>query len=323
MLLAVSAGLVLFSGLPAQTTWMLLGSALVVVAVIVWAVLQARRDRHRYEEELAREAASQARVRQRLDLAREVHDTISHQLGAITMRAALAQRMPEKVDPNETLQLIETISRAATDDLRQLLNTLDEKEAPRAPARSTAGQTILGGTGTGTCTSTGSTVVATSAAPPLNAFIHSMERAGLTVNMRTGLPTGLPTPIDDAAQSFIREALANTLRHAGPVSITIDITATTGSLHVQVTDDGPQVAWHGAPGTGHGLALLQEEIDALGGHLRYGPRAEGGWQTEVELPLAERRCAELPHVEFPLHTPLPSQGTQPLQRTQPSQGTQS
>lgn len=258
MLLAAVFAWTALVGMPARR-WLLLFNTLVVLAVIVWAVLQARRDRHRYEEELARQAASHALAQQRLDLARGVHDALSHRLGAITMRAALAQRMPDRVAPDETLKLIETISRAATDDLRGVLDALGEA----ATTDHHEGET----------------------APPLDAFVDIMERAGLTVELRMNLPDTLPSSIDRAASSLIREALSNCLRHAGPVRATVEAFATSDDVQVRVYDDGPQTTWRGAPGTGHGLATLREQITALGGEMEYGPHAGGGWQVQATLPL--------------------------------------
>lgn len=244
-------------GLPARQ-WILVLEMLIVLAAIVWQVVQARRDRRRYEDELARRAAAHATAQQRLELARDVHDAMSHRLGAITMRAALAQRMPDRVNPEETLQLIETMSRAATDDLRGLLDELGRETAER------------------------------DAGPPLRTlapFVEAMERAGLAVRLQMDLPDALPVDTERAVSLLIREALGNCLRHAGPVRASVGVSMSPDAVRVRVSDDGPHPGWQGAPGTGHGLASVRDQVAALGGTVEYGPAAHGGWQVRAEVPL--------------------------------------
>ena len=73
---------------------MLLAMALLTVAAL-WL---RRRDRCAYERRLAREAAARAVVEDRLVIARELHDAVSGNLGAITVRCAVARRLETAPD---------------------------------------------------------------------------------------------------------------------------------------------------------------------------------------------------------------------------------
>ena len=105
---------------------MLLAMALLTVAAL-WL---RRRDRCAYERRLAREAAARAVVEDRLVIARELHDAVSGNLGAITVRCAVAQRLETSPDGlRHALRDVESASREATDGLRHMLAVLRDEGA--------------------------------------------------------------------------------------------------------------------------------------------------------------------------------------------------
>lgn len=91
-------------------------------ALTVWL---RRRERRAYETRLADLAAAQAVAEDRLALSRELHDLVSGGLGAITVHAAVAQRLHR--DPEglrQALAQIEQAGHEATADLRRMLAVL-------------------------------------------------------------------------------------------------------------------------------------------------------------------------------------------------------
>ncbi|MFF8381049.1 histidine kinase [Streptomyces sp. NPDC015661] len=102
----------------AAIAWVVLGSG--------WAAGFAARARR------AREAANTARhteravVEERLRIARETHDIVSHSLSLIAVKAGVAghvaQRRPEEA--LDALRVVEQTSRAATTDMRRALGVL-------------------------------------------------------------------------------------------------------------------------------------------------------------------------------------------------------
>ena len=105
---------------------MLLAMALLTVAAL-WL---RRRDRRAYERRLAREAAARAVVEDRLVIARELHDAVSGNLSAITVRCAVAQRLETSPDGlRHALRDAESSSREATDGLRRMLAVLRDEGA--------------------------------------------------------------------------------------------------------------------------------------------------------------------------------------------------
>ena len=91
-------------------------------ALTVWL---RRRERRAYEARLADLAAARAVAEDRLALSRELHDLVSGGLGAITVHAAVAQRLHR--DPEglrQALAQIEQAGHEATADLRRMLAVL-------------------------------------------------------------------------------------------------------------------------------------------------------------------------------------------------------
>ena len=98
---------------------------LVMAGLVVASLWLLRRDQRAYERRLAQETAARAVAEDRLVIARELHDAVSGNLGAITVRCAVAQRLETTPDGLRTaLDDVETASREATDALRRMLAVL-------------------------------------------------------------------------------------------------------------------------------------------------------------------------------------------------------
>ncbi|WIB37185.1 ATP-binding protein [Curtobacterium sp. MCJR17_043] len=87
---------------------------------------------------------------------------------------------------------------------------------------------------------------------------------------------------------FVREAVANTVRHAGASRVEVVVRRRDGDLSVRVTDDGTgfdPVTVLSARREGHlGTTLLRQVAEDSGGslHLRTAPGAGTTW--ELSLP---------------------------------------
>ncbi|MGW5678322.1 ATP-binding protein, partial [Streptomyces sp. NPDC003860] len=76
----------------------------------------------------------------------------------------------------------------------------------------------------------------------------------------------------------------NVARHADAASASVRIDHRPHSVVTRVDDDG-RTAPAAAPVPGLGLLGMRERVTALGGRLRTGPRGDGGFTVEAELPL--------------------------------------
>jgi two-component system, NarL family, sensor histidine kinase UhpB len=98
------------------------------------------------------------------------------------------------------------------------------------------------------------------------------------------------------AYRIVQEALSNAVRHGQPRLIAIGISrdAATGETLVEVADDGIGFDKDAAPG--YGLIGMEERVKALGGHLAFATRPDGGCAISAALPpvLPRRDPARLP-----------------------------
>ena len=281
--------LVGYSPDPSQRAQM---TVLLVMAGLVAASLWLRRrDRRAHERRLTQETAARAVAEDRLVIARELHDAVSGNLGAITVRCAVAQRLETTPDGLRTaLDDVETASREATDALRRMLAVLRDENRPPTPgalAVIPAGDAPAAGP-------------VNSLAENLRELIGRARRTGVAVELdaeahigvdvgtaqAAAMADGLPAPTAQAATRVVAEALANTARHAGPTRARVILRREPGRLRIAVVDDGPATGWEPHPGAGQGLRGLHETLTSLGGTLTAGPRADvPGFAVEAILPI--------------------------------------
>jgi two-component system sensor histidine kinase DesK len=220
------------------------------ITLSVGASLRTRTQRREYEHQLTAWAGERAAQAERLRLARELHDLVSHGLGLITVRAATARAVGAGDDEEQLAALadIERTSRETTTELRRMLTIL------RTPAPGHA----------------------TDAAPlrpveslaELPAIVQTARDAGLEVTLDLPALGAISPGAQLTACAIVREALHNALRHAGPTHVDVCLHRDGDALVASIRDDGPVTGWTSRPGAGHGLAGLRERLTALGGDLR-------------------------------------------------------
>jgi two-component system, NarL family, sensor histidine kinase DesK len=212
------------------------------VTTTVWALRRRRAERAAYEQRLTDWAAAEAVLAERLHLARDLHDLVSHGLGLITVRAASTRHLTQPPEVRAALTDIEEASRHATAELRRMLSVLREPAAaaPRAPLESLA---------------------------DLPGVIRSAEVAGVRSELTVD-PLGEVSPgVQVAVCRTVREGLSNAARHAGPTTARVRVRRDGATVVVAVADDGPAPGWTATPGAGHGLIGLRERITGLAGTL--------------------------------------------------------
>lgn len=226
----------------------------IVLAVVIAATsLRVRGQRKRYDAELAAWATERAAQAERLRIASELHDLVSHGIGLITLRAAAARSVTGVAAADEhasALSDIEHASRETTAELRRMLTVLRQPgPAPLRPADTLA---------------------------DLPGIVEVANTAGLRATLTVEAELGeVSAGAQLVACAVAREALNNTFRHAGPTAAEVRLARTGTWIEVRVTDDGPQGSWRPEPGAGRGLANLRERIAADGGELTAGPHGTG------------------------------------------------
>lgn len=253
-------------GAPATTALLLVafGGA---AAVLGWALWRTRQVRRSYEDDLTSWAAERAAQAERLRIARDLHDLASHGLGLITVRAAAAQGVTGVTADAEcrtALADIERAGRQATTELRRMLTVLRGPAADAAPLR--PAETLA----------------------DLPGIVEAARTGGLRIALDAqGLPE-ISAGVQLTVCAVVREALANSLRHAGPTSARVLLHREGTAVVVEIADDGPVAQWRPQPGAGQGLAGLRERVVAVGGTVRAEAGASG-FVLHARLPEGEHR----------------------------------
>jgi len=240
---------------------------LVAAGIGRWA--RAARERLVLMDERRQTEARQAVEAERLRLARELHDIVSHAVTVMVLQASGARRILAH-DPARTeaaLATVEEVGVRAMSELRRLLGVLRAGDDDGQMAGSAA----LPGV------------------DDLPQLIESVRETDLDVRLeQIGERRQLDTSVNLAAFRVVQEALTNVRKHAGlDARATATLRWTADTLVVRVHDDGRGA---GPPSTklstGHGLLGLQERVAVAGGAFDVDRTANGFTVTAV-LPLAD------------------------------------
>ena len=219
-----------------------------------------RADRVEREREVReRQAVEQERVR----IARELHDIVSHSISLVTVKTQALRRRLEPAQQREIEELreIEAVARQAMAELRRLFGALrDDGERPPLEPQPGLGE--------------------------LPALVERARAAGAPVELRLeGEPTPLAPGVDLTAYRIVQEAITNVLKHAQPASATVSIRFLPDLLEIEVHDTG--AAGTAVNGAGGGLIGMRERVALYGGDFAAGPSEHGGFRVHATLPLRE------------------------------------
>ena len=235
--------------------WLLIASA-------VWAVgrrhyVSARRA-WRLRELQAAEAADAVRA-ERLQLARELHDTVSHAVTGMMLQAAGAQQLlrPSDERVRASLTVIETSGIQAMSELHRMLGLLHASGPETGAVSAQPGPAVA----------------------DITTLVRLAEDAGRNVRLvQVGTPTALDPSVETAAYRVVQEALTNSSKYAGwAAEVTVELGWHAQLLQVTVTDRsrGRPRECQAHLSSGRGLPGLTERITLIGGTLTSGPTVDG------------------------------------------------
>jgi signal transduction histidine kinase len=223
---------------------------------------QAAEARAAHAEDEREENARRAVFKERVRIARELHDVVAHHVSMMGVQAGAARVVidRDRDKAKEALSAIESSSREAVAELHQLLGFLRQV----GDADDLAPQPGL------------------NELPRLAASMHDSDLA-VEVSVE-GERRPLPATVDVSAYRIVQEALTNTLKHSAASRADVHLRYWPDELEVEIVDDGrPTGVAPSGPG-GLGLIGMRERAALHGGQLSAGPAAGGGFAVRVKLP---------------------------------------
>ncbi|MFG1999569.1 sensor histidine kinase [Spirillospora sp. NPDC048911] len=232
--------------------WLLFGAT--------WLAGHAVRDRRLAARQAEIDRAHQILVDERLRIARELHDVVTHGMGLIAVKASIANHIADDrpEEAREALRVIEATSKGALTEMRRLLGVLREpEEGGLAPSPGVAALPELAG---------------------------RVADAGVQVELTVGDVHDLPEAVQLTAYRIVQEAVTNVVKHAAPARCRVSVVKTTAEVRIEVTNDGAPVPPVRPGEGGHGLVGMRERVAMYGGDFSAAPRPGGGFAVSATLP---------------------------------------
>jgi len=217
-------------------------------------------ERQRTEEALAQERASAAVAAERNRIARELHDSATQSLYAVTLYADAATRLLASGQADsaaENLLKLRGTTKEALGEMRMLIFEL------RPPILAEQGLTAA-----------------------LGARLEAVEgRAGLKTELHVTAEDRLPPHVEEGLYRIAVEALNNALRHAQAHCISVSLSFAPEVTSLEVADDGVGFDLSSVPEPGGlGLPGMTERAEQLGGTLGVDSRPGAGTRVTAVVP---------------------------------------
>ncbi|MEV0225557.1 histidine kinase [Streptomyces sp. NPDC050704] len=238
-----------------------------VAPVLLGQLVQARRELSLRLAEVSEAREHERRLlaqsvlaKERAELAREMHDVVSHQVSLIAVRAGALQVSSRDPETKEAAAVIRRLGVQTLDELRHMVGVL--RAAGSRPTELTP-------------------------QPSLADLRRLVDTSGIEAELRTDLPDTLSPPVQRAVYRTVQEALTNVRKHAPGAAAAIHVRHENGGVRVGITNTAPTRPALALPGAHHGLLGLRQRAELLGGTVLAGPTADGGYELRLELPAQE------------------------------------
>jgi len=230
-----------------------------------WLILlQDVTEQRRVQADLLEQRAAVAALREREELARELHDGLGQVLSYVKLqteaaRELLAQNRPEKADVY--LAQLAAAAQAAHADVRDYIRAATREIPPAEQGFRAALEQVL---------------------------YRFSQTHRLQVELE--LPTDLPDERFEPEATvqllhIIQEAMTNAHKHAGARRVCVRVIACNGTAEVSIMDDGMGFDPQQTESGGFGLRFMAERAQAVGGRLQIQSARGEGTTVTVQIPL--------------------------------------
>jgi len=264
-----------FSDDPVLSFETLADAALVLLPVVVGDNVRVRRvatqaliERAEAAERTRDQVAAERVQQERLRIARDLHDVLTHTISTLNVQAGVAAHVHSAELPapvNDVLVNLRDTSHQALDEVRSLLHLLRSNESSGAhesalPARLQPVSTLADVPG----------------------LVEQFADDGMQFSSLSYDHDDVPGSVAVVAYQTVREALANCDRHAPGQPVELAVTSNGSGLQVEVRNPlgDPQQS----TGSRVGLIGMRERVEALGGTLTAAP-VDGSFVVRASLPV--------------------------------------
>jgi signal transduction histidine kinase len=226
--------------------------------------LTGRAERAEREQHLL---AEQARAEERVRLAEEMHDVVTHRISLMVLHAgALGLTAPDQ-HTREAAEGLRQAGCQALNELRDLVGVLRNAETVETATPSTTGQSPVA---------------------DLSTLVSESESVGIPVNLiEDGDPENTSPTVGRTAFRIVQESLTNIRKHAPGSTATVNVRYGTDRVRLTIRNTpATQTVDSGLSGSGSGTGLLglRQRVELVGGSLYAGPKDDGGFEVDAILP---------------------------------------
>ena len=198
---------------------------------------------------VTRQQERMRRLGERLDLAREIHESVLQRLFGVSLALGAEQPLDRAERERCRIEMQEALS-----DLRRAL------ERPLAPLAPETGTTLAG------------------------ELERVRKSTGMVVEVDWHGESSVPADLEPLAQSVLAEALRNIAKHADPTRVEVVVARDEEDFTLEVRNDGVRA---GAGEPGMGLRLAAFEALQLGGTVESGLVEGDRWRVRLVVPLGQ------------------------------------
>lgn len=210
-----------------------------------------------------RAALQDAVAEERNRLAREIHDTLAHALTGIKFQADSLECSlgADERQVRRALERIQELARSGLVEVRRTVTGLRPKALENSTLLDALEQT---------------------------ARRFSGEQSFLCEFRQIGQVRNLSARVEDELYRIVQEAMTNAKKHARAKLVLVNLEWRNGYLTLTVQDDGVGFAATGISRKkqGHGIGIMRERAQSIGGCLDIQNPVSGGAAVRVVLPLS-------------------------------------
>jgi len=206
---------------------------------------------------------NQAKMHEREQLARELHDTVAHHVSGIAIQAQAGRFLASTGSLDgaaSALAIIEDEASRALAEMRSMIGLL--RDGDRSPEMAPQGRIA-------------DITRLASGTRPDGPHFH-VELVGDLTHLRPA--------VEAAVYRMAQESITNVVRHARHATqVEVRVCGDADTIRLTVRDDG-DASQLGATGGGFGLVGMAERATLLGGTLDAGPGPGNGWTVRAVIP---------------------------------------